>query len=429
MPRTGDRLAGRYELIAPIGSGGFATVFRARDLWLGRDVAAKILLPNHSGDAVVAARFGREARALAAISHPNVVAIHDVGGGDPATGSEPFLVMDLCADGSLADRLADSDLGALPPEELIPILADAAAGLAALHALGIVHRDIKPSNILLGDGRARIADLGIALSEPSELTAPQTTVGTLAYLAPELLAGGPASPASDVYALGVVAYLGLTGVLPRPARNLAEVVASSRAPTPVVSSLAPAVGPALDGPIAAALARSAGARPTAAAFGTAIRSALAAGSGTSVTTPSAVSAPFVERHAADAPTLTDLPLPSATRPAGRISVLATIAVIALAVAIGGLSLAAIGGFGPLLGSAGSPGPSSEAIAGAPSPSATLATTTPAPTPTPSPTPTPTPTPTPSRRRHRRRRRTRSKPRQPAGPSPGPPSRTPRIRAS
>ena len=105
-------------------------------------------------------------------------------------------------------------------------MVDVAAGLDALHARGIVHRDLKPSNILLGDGRARIADLGIALAEPSELTTLDTTVGTLAYLAPEQLAGEPASPASDVHALGVTAFLGLTGSLPRPAGSLAEFVAA-----------------------------------------------------------------------------------------------------------------------------------------------------------------------------------------------------------
>ena len=274
MPRTGDRLAGRYELIDPIGSGGFATVFRGRDLWLGRLVAIKILLPNHSGDPVVAARFGREARSLAAISHPNVVAIHDVGGGDPASGSEPFLVMDLCEDGSLADLLAASDLGRLEPDELIPILVDVAAGLDALHARGIVHRDLKPSNILLGDGRARIADLGIALAEPSELTARDTTVGTLAYLAPEQLAGEPASPASDVHGLGVTAYLGLTGSLPRPAGSLAEIVAASRVPVPRVSQAAPDLGTGFDRPVDRALASDPGARPTAAQLGADLDAAL-----------------------------------------------------------------------------------------------------------------------------------------------------------
>jgi len=191
MPSIGERLAGRYRLDARIGSGGFATVFRARDLLLERDVAVKVLLANHATDPVIAARFDREARVLAAVSHPNVVAVHDVAPGDPATAAEPFLVMDLCDGGSLADRLAASETGALPPDELVPALVDVAAGLHALHARGIVHRDLKPSNVLLSDGRARIADLGIAAAGPSELTAIGTTVGTLAYLAPEQLAGEP----------------------------------------------------------------------------------------------------------------------------------------------------------------------------------------------------------------------------------------------
>jgi serine/threonine-protein kinase len=145
MPSIGERLAGRYRLDARIGSGGFATVFRARDLLLERDVAVKVLLASHTTDPVIAARFDREARVLAAVSHPNVVAVHDVAPGDLATAAEPFLVMDLCDGGSLADRLAASETGALPPDELVPALVDVAAGLDALHARGIVHRDLKPS--------------------------------------------------------------------------------------------------------------------------------------------------------------------------------------------------------------------------------------------------------------------------------------------
>jgi serine/threonine protein kinase len=184
MPSIGERLAGRYRLDAAIGSGGFASVFRARDLRLDRDVAVKVLLAHHATDPVVVARFDREARVLAAVSHPNVVAIHDVDPGGTATSAEPFLVMDLCEGGSLGDRLAAANGRALAPDLVAPILVGVAAGLGALHARGIVHRDLKPSNVLLSDGRARIADLGIAAAGPSELTATGTTVGTLSYLAP-----------------------------------------------------------------------------------------------------------------------------------------------------------------------------------------------------------------------------------------------------
>jgi serine/threonine-protein kinase len=274
MPRIGESLGGRYRLDALIGSGGFAAVFRAHDLRLERDVAVKVLLANHATDAVIATRFDREARVLATVSHPNVVGIHDVAPGDPATGAEPFIVMDLCDGGSLADRLAASETGALPPDELIPILADVAAGLDALHVRGIVHRDLKPSNILLSEGRARIADLGIAATGPSELTAVGTTIGTLAYLAPEQLAGEPGSAASDVHALGVIAFLGLTGRPPRSGGSVADVVAASVQPVDPASAMDPGLGSAFDEPIARALARNPSLRPTATELGSMLAAAL-----------------------------------------------------------------------------------------------------------------------------------------------------------
>ncbi|MEO8228160.1 MAG: protein kinase [Chloroflexota bacterium] len=392
MPRIGTRLVGRYRLLARIGSGGFATVYRARDIRLGRDVAVKILLPNHVSDPVLAARFDREARALAALSHPNVVAIHDVGPDESAAGVDPFLVMDLCADGSLADRLAASDLGTLAPEELIPILVDVAAGLDALHLQGIVHRDLKPSNILLGDGRARIADLGIALAEPSDLTVPETTVGTLAYLAPEQLAGEPASPASDVHGLGVVAYLGLTGTLPRPVANLAEIVAASRIAAPPVSQAAPLLGTAYDEPVAAALARSPADRPSAARFGSALTAALRASRPARAARPlpaiaavgSGVRSPFD----GDAPTVRSVAVPSenaAGRPSRRL--VGLVAIEAVLVVLAGAWLLA-----SVLGGRGNGGP--DPTAGSPSLPAPTASPTPTPSPVPTPTPSPTPTPTP-----------------------------------
>ena len=323
------------------------------------------------------------------MSHPNVVAIHDVGPDASAAGVDPFLVMDLCADGSLGDRLAASDLGTLPPDELIPILVDVAAGLDALHLRGIIHRDLKPSNILLGDGRARIADLGIALAEPSDLTVPETTVGTLAYLAPEQLAGEPASPASDVHGLGVVAFLGLTGSLPRPAANLAEIVAASRIDPPAVSRLAPALGTAYDAPIAAALARSPDERPSAAQFGASLRAAL--GSGRAARRPRA-SAPAAIASLVDddAPTVRSVVVPAREgadtpgRPSSRL--VGLVAVEALLVVIAAAWL-----FASLLGQgrAGTPSPTPGG------PTAPIATPSPTPTPSPSPTPTPTPSPTPT----------------------------------
>ena len=262
MVKQGDILVGRYRIDARIGAGGFATVFKARDLRLERDVAVKVLLPDQASDADVVARFDREARALATFSHPNVVAIHDVEPATPAVGSVSFLVMDLCEGGSLAERFAASGTHGLPPEILVPILADVARGLAALHATGVIHRDVKPSNVLLAGGRALIADLGIAVATALEPTGSGDALGTLPYLAPEQLAGAPATFASDVHALAVVAYLGFTGQLPRAAGSLGEMAEASRRAVPTVSSLAPALGTPFDRPVAAALAIDPTARPT-----------------------------------------------------------------------------------------------------------------------------------------------------------------------
>jgi len=256
MPIVGDVLAGRYQIEALMGAGGMASVYRARDLRLERDVAVKVLLPNLAADPTLAQRFEREALALAATAHPSVVKVFDVEPGDPATGREPFYVMELCEGGSLADRLAPR--GRLEPGELVAAVAAVAGGLADLHRRGFVHRDVKPHNILFDQERARLADFGLARPEQASdltaLTATGATVGTLAYLAPELLEGAAATPASDVYALGVVAFQGLTGRLPRPAGSMTELVRSRTEPAPTVSSIAPELGTAFDGPVAAALA-------------------------------------------------------------------------------------------------------------------------------------------------------------------------------
>ncbi len=276
MPAPGAILAGRYRIVAPLGAGGMATVHLARDERLDRDVAVKVLLPNHAGDSILAARFEREARSLAAAAHPGVVAVFDVDPGDAAAGVEPFFVMELCPGGSLADRLAGGQR--LAPDELIPILISVADGLAGLHASGVVHRDVKPSNILLAPSRAKLADFGLARSddaaEGSDLTAPGTAVGTMAYLAPDVLAGEAAGPPGDIYALGVAAFTGLTGSMPRPAGSIAELVAAGGQPPPLVSSIAPDLGMAFDEPVAAALDPDPAKRPKAHSLAASLTSAL-----------------------------------------------------------------------------------------------------------------------------------------------------------
>ena len=276
MPAPGDLLAGRYRIVAPLGSGGMATVHRARDERLDRDVAIKVLLPNHAGDPATAARFEREARSLAGASHQSVVAVFDVDAGDPAAGREPFFVMELCPGGSLAARMTGDRR--LSPDELIPVLVSIADGLADLHRRGVVHRDVKPQNILFAADRAKLADFGLALADDneglSELTAPGTAVGTITYLAPEVLAGERASTAADVYALGVVAFVGLTGEWPRPAGSMAELVAAAQVPARRASAAAPELGPAFDDVIAAALAPRPADRPDALDLATGLTAAL-----------------------------------------------------------------------------------------------------------------------------------------------------------
>ncbi len=404
MPSIGDRLAGRYRLDARIGSGGFATVFRAHDLRLDRDVAIKVLLANHATDPVVTARFEREARVLAAINHPNVVAIHDVASGGPSVESEPYFVMDLCAGGSLADLLKASRSGSLPPDILIPILIDVSAGLAALHAAGVVHRDLKPSNVLLSGGRAQIADLGIAIAGPSDLTATGTAVGTLAYLAPEQLAGAPASPASDVHALGAIAFLGLTGRLPSPGESVAAVVTASARRVDPVSAVAPSLGVAFDEPLARALAPEPAGRPTAGELKRMLSAALERWGARPGRPPTRLGPTLVETRpaatsaAGDEPTTlvrTRLPRRIKPRTDGRrarrrraiaIGVLLVILVLAALALL--LARGPDAGATPPLSSSSSPSPVPSSIA-SPSPSASpSASLVPTPAPTPSVTPDP-----------------------------------------
>ena len=157
MAEIGQTLGGRYRLIELLGSGGMATIYRATDTQLGRDVALKLLRPEYLRDPDFASRFRSEAQAAASLSHPNVVTVYDFGE-DP---SGPYIVMELVDGEDLATILRRS--GALPPRQAARIGAGVAQALAAAHARGLVHRDIKPGNVLIGaDGRVKVADFGIA---------------------------------------------------------------------------------------------------------------------------------------------------------------------------------------------------------------------------------------------------------------------------
>ena len=260
---VGDLLADRYEIEGVLGAGGMATVYKAIDLRLQREVAIKVLLPGLARDSAVAARFDREARALAGAAHHGIVAVFDVEAGDPATGREPFYVMELCEGGSLADRL--EEVGALAPPDVIPTVAAIADGLAAMHAQGLLHRDVKPHNILFSGGRPKLGDFGLArsehLAELARLTADGTTVGTLPYLAPELLAGAAPTQASDVYGLGVTAYEALTGQLPRPLGSLKAMIEDRGKMPPPASSVIPELRP-FDPVLAEGLSVDPAARPS-----------------------------------------------------------------------------------------------------------------------------------------------------------------------
>ena len=278
MPAPGDLLADRYRILAPLGAGGMATVHRAHDERLGRDVAIKVLLPNLAADPATAQRFEREARAMASVAHPGLVAVFDVDAGDPGAGREPFVVMELCPGGSLANRMGPER--PLPPDELVPILVAVADALGALHHAGLVHRDVKPSNILFASDRVKLGDFGLvrvdADGDATELTEPGTAMGTLAYLAPERLRGDAGGPPADVFALATIAHLGLTGSLPRPAGSIRDVVAAAPFRAPSVSSVAPALGPAFDEAVLDGLAIDPGRRPDAVTFGSRLGAALGA---------------------------------------------------------------------------------------------------------------------------------------------------------
>ena len=254
---SGQLIAGRYLAKAFIASGGMASVYRAQDQVLEREVALKIIHPHLATDKSFVDKFRREAKMAASLSHPNLVNVFDQGTDNQII----FLVMEFVPGINLRDAL--NDYGALTPDRALEILEPLTAGLAAAHSAGILHRDLKPENVFLSDnGTVKLGDFGLA-REISSHTQTGSVVGTAAYLSPELVLRGQADARSDIYSLGVMAFEMLTGKQPYAGDQAVQIAyqhANSNIPAP--SSLNPEVPELLDEIVLWATARNPSDRPT-----------------------------------------------------------------------------------------------------------------------------------------------------------------------
>ena len=233
----------RYRLDGRIATGGMGEVWRATDTVLGRAVAVKLLKSEYADDAGFRARFETEARHAASLLHPSIAAVYDFGEAPSADGSgvaRPFLVMELVDGSPLSALLRPGE--PLDPDAVRELLAQAADGLGAAHEAGIVHRDIKPANLLVTpDREVKITDFGIArAAEGLGLTRTGEVMGTPQYISPEQAQGSTATPASDVYSLGVVAFEALAGHRPFVAESaVATALAHIREPVPALPDSVP----------------------------------------------------------------------------------------------------------------------------------------------------------------------------------------------
>ncbi len=264
MPLAAGTRLGPYDVVAPLGTGGMGEVYRARDTRLGRDVAVKVLPTNVAGDAERRARFEREARAVAALDHPHICGIYDVG---DASGTH-YLVMPLLDGQTLAARL---EKGALPVEQALTVATEIADALDKAHRQGIVHRDLKPANVMLTKAGTKLLDFGLAKLKPSggpialsgtqaawtaTGTAEGTILGTLHYMAPEQVEGKEADARSDIWALGAVIYEMVTGVRPFQGETAASVLgAILKDEAPPIANLAPLTPPSLHHAVRVCLAK------------------------------------------------------------------------------------------------------------------------------------------------------------------------------
>jgi eukaryotic-like serine/threonine-protein kinase len=252
LAEIGNVLGGRYRLVELLGQGGMATIYRARDNELERDVAVKLLRPEYERDPDFGTRFRQEARAAGSLNHPNIVSVYDFGN-DPAGA---YIVMELIDGEDLASVIRRT--GAVPPRQAARLAADVASALAAAHARGIIHRDVKPANVLVSrDGRVKVTDFGIARAvADAQLTMPGLTMGSVHYFSPEQARGEPTTAASDVYSLGIVLYELLTGRRPWGGDSAAAIaMARLSGATPLPSAVRAGIPPALDAIVRRAMSR------------------------------------------------------------------------------------------------------------------------------------------------------------------------------
>ncbi|WP_169164132.1 serine/threonine-protein kinase [Cellulomonas taurus] len=238
-PDAGVVLGGRYRLTRRIAVGGMGEVWVAHDQSLERDVAVKVLREEFAGDAGFLARFRTEARNAGSLSHPGIAALYDYG---EQQGSA-FLAMELIIGDPMSDIL-DKD-PVMPPRTLLPILSQAARALHVAHQAGVVHRDVKPGNIMITPtGKVKLTDFGVSMaSNQVPMTATGMVMGTAQYLSPEQAVGGPASAASDMYALGIIAYEATAGKRPFTGATAVDIAVAhvNQAVPPLPAQVDPAL--------------------------------------------------------------------------------------------------------------------------------------------------------------------------------------------
>ncbi len=237
-------LNNRYLILEQLGKGGMAIVYRARDTMLERSVAVKVLRENYSRDPAFLERFRQEAKAAANLSHPNIVTVHDFG----LDNEQLFIVMEYVPGTDLKTLIKQR--GRFTPEEAVPLLIQACAGIGYAHRAGLVHCDVKPQNMLVTpDMRLKVTDFGIARALSTIHPQEQSDViwGSPQYFSPEQASGAAPSPASDVYSLGVIMYEMLTGSLPFHADTAAELAHLHIEAEPVpIAEMLPNISPVLE---------------------------------------------------------------------------------------------------------------------------------------------------------------------------------------